>query len=313
MPLTNFPGGVASFGAPVVPEGGYFKKVLFVNNASGFPSGSGESPDSPLSSLFGAGGALAKAHPTLGTLIITGKRHAENVSAADMASDTGANKSIYILGEGEETERPTLTWTVAAATWLIDTDSIVLDNFNLNLEPGTGSVNVAAPITISGNGCTLRRIKARAGTDANNKVTVGITITGADCVLDDVYLHSATAAEATTFIRLTAASRLKMNNVRVIGATSSTGVGSLQLLTTASTNLEVNRCLFTNLKASSTIAVTGIAASSGFVRETHLHVLSDNAAALTGAWATPASVQFIDCRVTNLAGEAGATYGTVSA
>jgi len=300
------PGGISSEG---------FYKVLHVGTSSLY-QGSGENgvnPRKPISTLLAALDSDVVDSADRGTLIIMKRGHTENISAADFFSAIGSKKRITIRGEGDETDRPTLTWTAAAATWLLDTDSVVLENLNLNFEPGTGSVNVAAPMTISGNGCGLRNCKIRMGTDANNKVTVGLTITGDDCFLEDVFVYSATAAEATTFIRLTAADRLRMKNVVVMGATSATNVGALQCLTTESKQIRLEDCEFWNLKTASTVAVTGLASNIGTAKRCYLAVLSDNAAALTGAWATVGSMQFVDCRVTNLAGEAAATFGTVSA
>jgi len=172
---TNFT-NLSVQGVPLLPGEETYDRVLWVSSVKGGDGGNGGDRATPLASLFGTSGAIAKAadgatsYPD-GTLILVGKGHAENVDAADVASELGSNKRVKIRGIGFGIDRPTLTWTTATSTLLLDTDSLWLDNLNLNLEPGTGTVNVAAPITISGNGCALTRIKARAGTDSNAKVT----------------------------------------------------------------------------------------------------------------------------------------------
>lgn len=299
------------FGVPLGDRG--YAKTIFCGNATGLRyTSKGESYESPVQTLFGTAGsndgAIAKCDSSdLGTRIFVRRGHAENIAIADVASDQGARKRIHIIGEGDETERPTFTFTAAAATWLLDTDSIIIENCNINLESGDGGVTVAAPMTISGNGCGLKRCKIRAGTDVNNKVTVGITVTGADCFMEDVFLYSATAAEATTFLRLTAAPRFRARKLRLIGATSAVGVGSMQILTTAVSELEMDDCYIANRKAASTTAVSGLAATTGQVRYSHLHVLANTATELTGAWATKASVQFEEVKVTNDLGEVAAS------
>lgn len=302
-------------GIPILPGEETYDRVLWVSSVKGGDGNDGRGRSKPLASLFGTNGAFAKVadgatgYPG-GTLILTGQGHAENVDAADVASELGANKRVKVRGLGFGIARPTLTWTLDVSTLLMDTDSLWLDNLNLNLEPGTGTVTVAQPITISGNGCGLTRIKARAGTDATHNVTKGIVVTGAHCFMEDVYIYSATAAESTTFLELTAANHFRANRLRILGATSSTTVGVVRLLTTASTNMEFDRCTFKNYKASSIHAVTGIASSGGEVRDSDFGIL-DNAT-LT-AWVTPANMQFYRCVVSNLTGEAGGLKDIVSA
>jgi len=305
-------------GVPILPGEETYDRVLWVSSVKGGDANDGRDRSKPLASLFGSSGAFAKVadgasgYPD-GTLIIVGKGHTENVDAADVASELSTNKRVKVRGLGHGVDRPTLTWTVATSTFLMDTDSLWLDNLNLNLEPGSGTVTVAAPITISGNGCALTRIKARAGTDANNKVTKAIVVTGDDCLFDDVFIYSATAAEATTFVELTGADRFRARKLRIVGATSAVNVGSLRFLTTASTNIEIEDFFIANNKAASTTAVSGLASCTGQARNGHLHVLANTATELTGAWATKASVQFKDVVVTNDVGEVGASLLPLSA
>lgn len=307
---------IAINGIPVLPAGIYFDRVLWVSSVYGGSANDGLSPDRPLATVGGTAGAWAKAvtgasgrNTAHGTLVICMKGHAESISSADYGSDLGSNKRVYTISQGEGDERATLTWSAATSTLLLDTDNLVLDNFNLHLEPTTGTVTVAAPITISGNSCGLRRCKINAGTDASNLVTVGITITGKRCFLEDVDMVSATAAEATTFIRLTGADRLRMTRVFIEGATSSTTVGVVQLLTTASVNVRIKECWFKNFKALSVHAVTGLASSSGVCQDSDFGILDDSTLA---GFVTPANFQFYRCFTTNLTGETGAAKTTVS-
>lgn len=316
MPTTNYPNGVTSFGAPVIAsrsQGG--RIVLHVCNRTGCPAGDGSSKEYPLSTLFGASGALAKMQNRAdGGDIFVWPGHNENVDAADKGSNLGTAKNVAIIGIGSIPERPTLTWTAAAATLLLDTAGCSLRNFNLYLDPQAGGVVVAAPLTISGTGCILEDCLIMAGTDALNHVTVGITVTGDYSELRNLDIVGATAAECTTVLRLTSANGVKLHNVRITAATSAIGVGVVQFLTTASTGVEILGCHFRNNKAASTDAVTGMAGISGFMDNTHLAVLSDAAAALTGAFGTPADFVFgRNVGITNLVGERAALFGTESA
>jgi hypothetical protein len=312
--LTNFPNGITSFGFPVLPFSGPVDSVLWVDSANGKAGNSGNAPDKALATVGGTGGAWAKAATTAnGTLVAVMQGHTESISGADYASDLGTNKRIYTVGMGSGPSRPTLTWATAGTTFLLDTQEMVLDNMILQLEPTTGTVNVAAPITISGAGSGLRRCLCFGGTDANNKVTIGITITAADCFLDSVRYYAATAATATTHLRLTGANRLQVRDLVMYAATTAVGVGTVQFLTTASTNMNWDGFKIANNLASSTDAVTGMAANTGFASRGHLHVTNNNATDLTTAWSTKASVQFRDVVVTNDVGEVGTSLLPLSA
>jgi len=316
MALAQIAFGIGSLGIPVLPGGRFFDKVLWVNSASGAPGNPGKI-DAPLASLFGANGAWAKASTVgNGTLVIGMSGHVETISGADFGSDLGTNKRIYFIGQGDEVERPTMTWTAAGSTLLFDTDSIVFDNCNLNLDPGAGTVNVAAPLTISGNGCGLRRCKIRGGTDANSKVTTGITITGADCFLDEVFYYGALAAAATNHIVLTGTARLRVRRLYMDAATAANGVGCVQSLTTANTMMDWEDFRIANSKAGSTAAVTGIAGDTGFVRTGHLHINANGTLATdqASAWTTKGNVVFgANIFVTDNVGEVGVSLLPLSA
>lgn len=321
MGLSNFPNGISSFGVPVLPGGMYFDRILWVNSANGsggnYGGAGGNSPDRPLASMFGTGGAWARAVAGgNGTLVICMKGHTETISAADFGSDLGSNKRIYCVSQGDEVERANLTWSAAASTLLLDTDSMVLDNFNLNLDPGAGTVNVAAPITVSGNGCGLRRCKIRAGTDANSKVTTGITFTGADCFLEDVFYYGAVAAGATNHIVLTGTARFKVRGLYMDAATTANAVGCVQSVTTANTMMDWADFRIANSKSGSTAAVTGIAGDTGFVRNGHLHITANGTIATdqAGAWTTKGNVVFAgNIYVTDNVGEVGVALLPASA
>lgn len=289
-----------------------YAKLLFCGNGGAVSSAAagrrvtskGERYDEPLETLFGTGagvagkldGALAKTHNAdLGTCIRVLRGHTESISAANMGIDMGTRKRIHIIGEGDETERPTLTFTAAAATWLLNTDSLVIENFNINLDGGTTGFTVAAPLTISGNGCGFRRCKFRGGTDAANKVTVGITWTGKDGFMEDCIYNGATAATATTHLRLTAADRFRATRLRIDAATTAVGVGVVQFLTTASLNMDWRECFFRNNLAASTQAFGSFAANTGAMHYCNAGILAGSTA--TAIDHAAGSMNYYNCRI----------------
>lgn len=225
------------------------------------------------------GGAAAGMPPVLTTLnaalklcaagngdtVLVLPGHAENISAADQMSSLVAGTRIIGLGNGMN--RPTFTWTAAAATFLLDVANVRLENCILNMDPGAGTVTVAAPITISAAGVQIVDCKIRMGTDVNSTVTIGITTTAAadDLELVGLDVYGAQASVITTAIRLVGADRLRMVGCSISAGTSANAVGVVQFLTTASTDILVSGCYFRNNKAAATHSFTGMAGCTGIV------------------------------------------------
>lgn len=258
--------------------------------------------------------ALARCRPGRGDMVVVLPGHVENVATADAWNNLVAGTQI--IGAGIGSNRPTFTWTTPLSSVLLDVPDVTLQNLVLNLDPGSGTVNVAAPITVSAPGCAIRSCKIRMGTDVNSKVTIGVTttVTGDDLSIEGNQVLGATAAECTTMFQFVGADRLCFNRNTVIGATSAAAVGVLRFFGTLSADIEMIGNRIRNNKALSSQAITGFAGCSGFVDHLFMGVLSDAAAALTGAFSTPANIMFgRECYVANNIGERAALFGTESA
>jgi hypothetical protein len=163
---------------------------------------------------------------------------------------------------------PTFTWTAAAATFLLDVANVRLENLTLNMDPGAGTVTVAAPIIVSAAGCQIYGCKMRMGTDVNSTVTIGVTTTAAaddlEIVACDVY--GAQASVITTCFRFVGADRLRLIGCNISAGTSANAVGVVQFLTTASLDILVEGCKFRNNKAAATHSFTGMAGLTGIIK-----------------------------------------------
>lgn len=255
--------------------------------------------------------ALARCRAGAGDIIYVLPGHAESISSADAMS--ALVSGVRIIGCGTGVLRPTFTWTAAAASFLLDVADVEISNCILNMDPGAGSVNVAAPMTISAAGCRLIGNQIRMGTDANSLVTIGITTTAAadDLVIVGNDVYGATAAECTTMIQFVGADRLRFMGNSVVGATSAAGVGVIRFLTTASTFIKMIDNTVRNNKASSSVVITGMAGISGEVDYLFMTGLSDTG--LTTFFATPANLTFgANTYVAHNIGERAGLFGTVS-
>ena len=296
--ITGFPGITASYGNPN-PAGiaggleSYWGggDVLFVGNRSGLPARDGSSPASPMSSLVGTGGALAKLNATTnrGHVIFVLPGSAYSVDAADWASATGAADSFAIVGLGSGTSRPTFTWTTATSSWLFDTANFKIDNCRLFLagaHAAGAALTVAAPITVSAAGCGILNCDIWWGFDADQIVAIGITLgTAADHFKfnkNRCYAETA-AVPTTTFLRLTGADQLEIIGTHIVGPGSTTAIGPVQQLTTACLKSTIVESIFQNTLAASTIAFTAIAGCTGIVDKCSFGVLAAGNGLTTGS------------------------------
>lgn len=285
-------------------------KIAGYVRASGAAAGDNEEITSKLYTTVNA--ALGQVRSGYGDVVVCLPGHTENISSADHWSALKAGTRIVGMGIG--TSRPTFTWTIATSTVLLDVADVSIENCILQLEPTTGTVTVAAPITISAAGCALIGNLIKFGTDANNKVTVGITTTASadDLRIEGNVCVAATAAECTTFMDLIGCDRLVMRDNMFKGATSAAGVGIVRFATTASTDILLERNTYINKKALSTCAVTGLANVSGVSRDEHFHYL--DTVSLTPWLTSTGLMSFHRPTVVNTASETGTeVVGTVSA
>ena len=256
--------------------------------------------------------ALAVCRGSRGDVVIVLPGHAEDVDTADDWSNLVAGTRVIGLGHGNL--RPTFTWSTATSTVLLNVANVSIVNCILEMSGDTDvgtALTVAAPMTVSAAGCSLVGCRINTGVDADRLSTIAITTTAAadDFSIVDCWIEGGVLAESTTLIRLVGADRFFMSGCYVFGTTSSTTVGVLQMLTTASLNVLIEDSAFVNNKASSAHAATGMTAATGVVRNCQFGVL-DNAT--IQGFDTEGDLQFFNCRVSNLAGEEGAVKAPLS-
>lgn len=260
-------------GFSLAPTGG---KVMYVH-ASGagaldyLPPGMSGNPDGFFQTVQAA---LASCRAGRGDKIVVLQGHTESIAIADAWSNLGTATDVEIVGMGQGTNRPTFTWTAAAATVLFDTANVKLRNCRLFLAGphvnGT-ALTVAAPITVSATGGEITDCEIAYGFDADQIVAIGITVTGTrfNFSRNDCYGETA-AVPTTTFLRLTGADFFRMDDTRIIGPGSTTAIGPVQMLTTACLKIQINRCVIQNMVAVSTVALTTVAACTGHLAQCYL-------------------------------------------
>lgn len=225
--------------------------------------------------------ALGQCRAGKGDYVIALPGHAESFAAADSLSSLVAGTNIACLGEGMN--RATFTWSAATSSALLDKANVTWDNAIMYMEgQASGSaLSVAAPITVSAEGCRISNCWIKFAHDADEKATIGITTTAdAD---DFTFAHNqcwgVDASEVTTFLRLVGADRCKIIGNNIQGSTSSTTVGLVQFLTTASQFVIFDHNTVVNNKDLSVHAVTGMAALLGTAASNNFGILDTATAA----------------------------------
>lgn len=148
MAITKFPNGVSSHGMPLV--GFSTGSVFFVHSGTGSNGNSGTDPSSPFATIAYA---LTRCTTNVGDVVFAMPGHTEVIIAADTVT-TGAIAGVSVIGLGNGTNRPTITYTTAAAaSFGINSANILLENLYFDI---TGVDAVTTAVDIDAANCTIR-------------------------------------------------------------------------------------------------------------------------------------------------------------
>lgn len=314
--VANYPGVQEVAGMVISPNGG---QVNYVGTAAQLAA-LGQCGEAIASrSFLTVNAALSSCVTGRGDFIYLLPGYTESIGAADAWSALAAT-GVTVVGLGRGTNRPQLTWTVAGSTVLFDTANFRLQNCNLYMcgpLAATAALTVAAPITVSAAGCAIEDCFINYGIDADQGVTLAITTTAAADYLEfkrNTCFADVTAGSTltTSFLYLVGADYCEIWDNVIDGATSSTTVGSVRFITTASIGISFRRNVILNKKASSVHAVTQMAGVLGITADNGYGILNDSLlAGWVPAGAGDGPMHFRDYTA-NLAGESGGLTTPIS-
>jgi hypothetical protein len=285
--MTNFPNGVASFGIPVVPSSAGLTtgQVFFVSNnwftaittgVRGSDSNAGTSSRRPLATLAAA---LVLCRAGFGDTIFLMPGHVEIVTAA--AGILVSLSGIRLIGIGTGQNRPQIQYTTAAAASFNVTGA----NFyceNIYFAP-YGVASVTAAVNVQAADANFVSCEFELA-NATNGAVLGILTTAAASRLrvKNCYFHgNATPATTVAAICLVGGDSISIEE-NIFECTFTLGVGAIQNITTACTNLVIKGNLINNLTASSTKCIVAISTTTGQVSRNYMQILSGTAP-ITGA------------------------------
>src|ERR1044071_1404986 len=188
--------------------------------------------------------------------------HAENISTANQISNLVAGTQIIGMGRPGASNNPTFTWTAATATFLLNVADVSLQYLTLNL---ANADNVAAPITVTGAGCSMIGNEIQAGTRTSLDCTIPITVSpGAhDFLFANNRMYSSGGALHTQSILISAA----VNRPRIVGndidvEVSANSVGVITL-SAAATQVRIVGNILANRRANASAAIINFSDTTG--------------------------------------------------
>lgn len=274
-------------------------KTFYVSSVTGQSTGTGGSPQSPVTTIALA---LALCTANQGDLIVLLPKHAETITAAGGIALSKAG--VGVIGAGVGAQRPTLTYTTAnTATLTVTAADVYLENI---LFVGN-FLSVAGAINVTATGLKVENCEFR-DTDASHGFLAAILATGAANTADGLRVRNCKRFGLSTtggaMINLT-------DNVDRLEATDnfdiSVGTSSSFLLSAGSkivTNANVGRNKAQTAATSGNLFLSnGGATNTGLVYDNYNANLDVTGAQTFGAGT---GLQFFNNQSTSTSTEAGA-------
>lgn len=262
--ITAFPGGVSSFGVPVLPTmPGVSGNVVFLCNRSNSLAGYG-SYEQPYTTLAAAC-ASPKLRANSGDAIIVLPGHSESIATSTALASLVAGVTILGIGNGGAT--PSFRLTNTAAQLAIAVANTTLVNLRLRLE---GAAGVVKAVNITAADTTFNFCDIEFASGASNLATIGIEVgAGANrTAFVDCRFRGVTGIPTDCIKVVSAVDVVEFINCR--GAVSANATNGIVHFTAAATNVQMTAVKLHNSTAASTAAVLCDAvASTGFISESY--------------------------------------------
>lgn len=221
--------------------------------------------------------AMARCRSGQGDIIYVLPGHTENVSGVDHFTNLVAGTQIIGVGRPGATNNPSLTWTAATATFLLDVANVTIMGMTLNFD---GADAVAAPIIVTGAGCAMIGNHINHGSSTTTDSLIGVTLnTGSD---DFLFAGNYSFTTSTAVITNVLAATATNNGLKILGnyasvpLTSTNGAFAIGVSATVSSNLVMAYNRVVNKS-------TGTAAVASFTDVAHTGIVHDNYSGVTAS------------------------------
>jgi len=257
----------------------------------------------PSSNLFlTIDAAIGKCAASRGDVIYVCPGHTETISGA--GTITADVIGVSIIGLGQGTLRPIITYSATASTLLVSAANVTISNIQFQ----NAKDSLVSGIPVSAAGFRLLGCDFTQPTSTDDALIWVITDASADDMLIQGNTFRQSNAGPTECIRLVGADRAKILDNYIIGSYSTAAINGI---TTESLEILIARNTISN-SATDKLLIDLVASCTGRIEYNSGTVVS------TGAWAAAAICDAANCQlaenyVSDAAGETGKLLGTVSA
>ena len=227
-------------GIPILsglPTKSIFYEPIYVSSVLGSADNDGRNPRNPAATVAEVFSSNKVA--TNGSIVV-GPGHSEDIiAAAGMVMDIAG---VHVLGLGEGSARPTITFTTATGADIdIDAANITLENFILDC---TGFDALTGPIDVNAAYFTMKGCDIETADGTNQAIDVLIADLGADNMLiKNNRFHGTTDANTNSQIQLNAPDAVKIADNVFIGDMA---VANIEVLTGAATHMLIENNVMEN-------------------------------------------------------------------
>lgn len=220
---------------------------------------------------------LARCRSNQNDIVYVLPGHTESISAADAMTNLVAGTQVIGVGRPGAANNPTFTWdTSTAATFLLDVANVTLMGLNFNMG---GADNVAAPITITGAGCTIAACDVNMGSSSGLECAKAVIVsTGANnTLIAGNKFYNSGGAVCTAVIDVAAAvarTVIAQNDFDIEGSGATDG--AILIAAVASTMGRITRNIIRNRRGTAAPGIRIVdAASDGIISENMFAVNAD--------------------------------------
>lgn len=269
MGLSNFANGVSSFGVPILGSGTLpvtTGKYFFVHSGTGADGASYKnSPTKPFATIDYA---IGKCTASKNDVIVVMPGHAETISTA--GGITCDVVGITIVGLGNGTNKPTLTFSDVAATILVTANNVTLSNFNI--VTGVAELVTAFSVT-TGTDCIIEKMYFKDSSTYTfiSAITCAATALRLNIRYNEAYTTVVPTGTAA-FISLTGACsgyRITDNDLFLARANNAVSA-AIGTLTAAALGVQILRNNLVAYGGTNTLVISLYAATTGVVAYNNL-------------------------------------------
>lgn len=260
--------------------------------------------------------ACKRVRAGFGDIIYVLEGHAESFASADAVPDLVAGTQIISCGTPGAANNPTLTWTAAAATFLMNVANVSLIGFNLRF---TGANTIAAPVTISAAGCVFANNDVDLGSGASNDCQVALTLAaGADnCKVLGNRFYASGAQNGNVQVILLGAVARPLIAGNFISTTLTAATNGLIHIGAVATDIEICWNTLINLVTDGVgIRVADTFAATGFIHDNRMMLTGTTAAAavkgVSFEGTTEAVIMLAENYCSDVTTQTGIVCGTVA-